>query len=74
MSLAHLGKMEWFGGGYTFSKGLLPRAECNFIIILKANVREVGGGWGLESHVLFQIFSLVRLFRVKNPVADKLAL
>lgn len=53
MSLAHLGKMEWFGGGYTFSKGLLPRAECNFIIILKANVREVGGGWGLESHVLF---------------------
>lgn len=51
MSLAHLGKMELFGGGDTlelfgggdtFSKGLLPGVECNFIIILKTNVREEG--------------------------------
>lgn len=45
MFLAHLGKMEWFKGGYTFSKDLLPGVKHNFIIILKANVSEEWEWW-----------------------------
>lgn len=40
MSLAHLGKMEGFKGGCTFSKDLLPGVKHNFIIILKAKALE----------------------------------
>lgn len=79
MSLAHFGKMEPFGGGYTFSKGLLPGVECNFIIILKAKVREEGQQGQMRSagsgaYSLFLILIFVRLLRVKSPVADELAL
>jgi len=78
MSLAHLGKAEPFQGGCTFSKGFLPGEECNFIISLKANVWEEGQegqmrstGQGLRP---FPTVIFVRFLRIKNPVADDLAL
>lgn len=60
---------------YAFSKGLLPRMECNFTVIV--NIREEGQeehmrvGWTLWSFVILSFF---KLLRVKNPLADELAL